>query len=81
VTETGGEARPRSISVTEPVAGATPVTSPDALTLMTDVGAALYMIFALATVTPFTSRPTVVNCNVSPTAIVCFGAVMNTGQT
>jgi len=51
------------------------------LTLMTDVGAALYMIFALATVTPFTSRPTVVNCNVSPTAIVCFGAVMNTGQT
>ena len=41
----------------------------------------MYAIFAFEIVTPFTSRATVVSCTASPTAIVCFGAVMVTDRT
>jgi quinol-cytochrome oxidoreductase complex cytochrome b subunit len=47
---------------------------------MTEVGDAVYAIVAFATVTPFTSRATVVSCTASPIAIVCFGAVMVTDR-
>jgi hypothetical protein len=66
--------------VTDPTPGARPTTRPDASTSRTEVGTAWYAIFAFATVTPFTSRATVVSCTASPIAIVCFGAVMVTDK-
>jgi hypothetical protein len=81
VIDSGGDVWPPDVAVIEAAPGAIPVTRPDAVTLMTDAGDAVYVIFALGIVTPFTSRAVVVNCSTSPTAIVSFGAVMNTEKT
>ena len=76
-----GEVWPPDVAVIDPTPGAFPSTRPDASTSRTEVGVAVYAIFAFATIRPFTSRATVVSCTASPTAIVCFGAVMRTDKT
>ena len=76
--ESGWEDTLPDVAVIEPVPDAIPVTRPVSFTLMTVVGDATYVIFALGMVTPFTSRAIAVNCSDSPTAIVAFGAVMTT---
>ena len=74
----GWEVTLPDVAVIELVPGASPATRPVAFTLMTDVGDTVYAMLALGIVTPFTSRAIVVNCSISPTAIVRFGAVITT---
>ena len=77
----GGDDCPPDVAVITALPGATPTTRPVASTLTIPAGETVSVIFAPPIVTPFASRAVVVNCTGSPTAIVCFGAVITTENT
>src|SRR5215207_7302038 len=73
VTTTASDVLPLDVAVIDAEPVVTPSTRPVELTLTTFIADDVYVIFALGSVTPLTSRAVAVSCTGSPTAIVCFG--------